>query len=170
MKTLNVILVLSVLIGCNENKFQRNQTSNSTTFDKTVQKNNTDENPVTIKFDKDLILNWDTQSNNFIMDENYTNIKNDKEKIKLLWNHILNTENLNIKICSSKESINKGDIAFLYLLNLERIHTFSCLKVQLDVLDYDCPYPTGLIDYIKNNRKEAREKIGGCLKQNGYVN
>lgn len=75
--------------------------------------------------------------------------------------------NVETKLKSTK--LKKGDLAFLYLIKLDKIYYFECLQIQFDVFSKNSSYPDSLVDYLENNRKEAQKKMSICLHKKGYI-
>ncbi|WP_128330594.1 hypothetical protein [Apibacter sp. HY039] len=117
---------------------------------------------IPVKISAKVSLNWNTITNTIERDSTYNTIKADKEKLKYLLNNIINEEKLNIKVCSKKEFLRKGYIAFIYLMRLNYIQPVQCLKLQFYTFESDCQYFLGLLDYIENNREDVSRRVNLC--------
>lgn len=59
----------------------------------------------------------------------------------------------------SELTLARSDVWFLYLVNYYKVPLSLVFEWQFDVLDGNCAYPVGLIEYFKGNKKEAIKKL-----------
>ena len=166
----NLILISCIcmfFIGCSENKTAHEFTINGGMITLDTKKNN--ENILNIEFGDDIVLSWDSLEDNFIIDQYYMDLKKDKKKIKVLLDNITNNQLVNVETKLKSTKLKKGDLAFLYLIKLDKIYYFECLQIQFDVFSKNSSYPDSLVDYLENNRKEAQKKMSICLHKKGYI-
>ncbi len=123
------------------------------------------ENFLNVHFGLNITLKWDVEQSRLIEDSEYDATQKDTKKISILIDNISNVEDLDVKMCSKRENLKKGDVAFLYLARIGIAPEFDCFKIQFDVWDEGCPYPRGVLDYLEENRIAAKNKVIACQRR-----
>ncbi len=154
-----ILLFFISITNCKENEIKKKPVS--IIDEKVIEANKI----LSVKFNSSLILKWDVNKSNFVLDSSYNSIKKQKKNLSELIENISNNENLNISICSKKGNLKKGDIAFLYLKSIGKIELFKCLHLQFDLYNQNCLYPDELLDYVEKNRIKVKQQVKTCLKE-----
>jgi hypothetical protein len=161
----NLIIVLAlfplILFGCNKKQINTPETK------KVVRKLHKikNEDIIVIKYNNGIILKWNVEKNQLIKDSNYDEILKNKKKLQAMLSSISDNEDIGVKVCTKKTSnLKKGDIAFIFLYENQKIYLFSCLKLQFDVMNENCKYPDALLDYIEKNRQKVQEQVKKCIE------
>lgn len=179
MKKILVILLLLLLLtklsfAIQAQKFLTIEGDDTLTFEfgKVEPKKSTPQqlqNIETIYYGNNTQLTWDSNIDDFVIDEYFVNNKYDDDKLEVVLNSIQNKEWVYLPTKLKYNELTKGDIAFLYILNLKHIGASSCLKMHFDVLSESKKYADGLLDYLENNRIDVQNKMRVCLNNNGYL-
>lgn len=166
IKLFTICLFFTPLIffGCSQkNESKISQIEKRQTRETKKEEYNTS-NIIIVNFDNKIALKWDVVNNTLIKDATYYEILKNKKKIEIISNSISNNEDLKVKVCSKEANLKKGDVAFIYLLENQKIYLFSCLKLQFDVINKNCKYPVNLLNYIENQRFKVQKEIKSCIE------
>jgi len=124
------------------------------------QSENSIESVYTVQLKNGISFRWSNTKSMIIKDglldstlQAYPNIK------KQLVHQILDNTKVPAMVCTMDKNLRKGDLAFLLLLEIGDIPLLKVFQIQWDSYKYNCFYPSGLMKYISNNRKEAKEKL-----------
>ena len=105
---------------------------------------------------------WNNKDNSFIHNYAYKSFVDksiDNKTLTALAEAISDTTDLGHKICSKTRNLRKGDIAFILLYESQYVEPAIDLRMQFDILDDDCKLPSGLLDYLENNRDQVKSVI-----------
>ncbi len=84
-----------------------------------------------VRFGSNITLKWDVDQSSLVEDSEYDSIKKDAQKIAILMDNISNDEDLNVKVCTKKENLKKGDVAFVFLSRIHKAPAFPLWFVGL---------------------------------------
>ncbi|MCX8588913.1 MULTISPECIES: hypothetical protein [unclassified Gilliamella] len=177
MKKISIIFILlahlSFVIQAQEYQYNDFGITKSFEFGPSNSKNSSNQQRDIIEaiyFEKDVQLSWNSSIDDFDIDFFFVNNKNDKKTVEILVNNIQNTEWVYLPTKLKLNELTKGDIAFLYLIQLKNIEPNSCLHHYFDVYGYsNSKYPEGILDYLDYNRLEVQNKMRICLSDKGYL-
>jgi hypothetical protein len=103
---------------------------------------------------------WDNSQSTFIENEVFVELRDsfytDKKSV---INEILNEEQTSAWACDEPDALTKGELAFLFIHQVEPLPLMKIFGIQWDVWELNCPYPYGLIHYIRNNRTTVVQKL-----------
>lgn len=105
---------------------------------------------------------WNNKDNSFIHNYAYKSFVDksiDNKTLTAVAEAISDTTDLGHKICSKTRNLRKGDIAFILLYESQYVEPAIDLRMQFDILDDDCKLPSGLLDYLENNRDQVKSII-----------
>ena len=105
---------------------------------------------------------WNNKDNSFIHNYAYKSFVDksiDNKTLTAVAEAISDTTDLGHKICSKTRNLRKGDIAFILLYESQYVEPAIDLRMQFDILDDDCKLPSGLLDYLENNRDQVKSVI-----------
>ena len=105
---------------------------------------------------------WNNKDNSFIHNYAYKSFVDksiDNKTLPAVAEAISDTTDLGNKICSKTRNLRKGDIAFILLYESQYVEPAIDLRMQFDILDDDCKLPSGLLDYLENNRDQVKSVI-----------
>ena len=105
---------------------------------------------------------WNNKDNSFIHNYAYKSFVDksiDNKTLTSVAEAISDTTDLGHKICSKTRNLRKGDIAFILLYESQYVEPAIDLRMQFDILDDDCKLPSGLLDYLENNRDQVKSVI-----------
>ena len=105
---------------------------------------------------------WNNKDNSFIHNYAYKSFVDKSignKTLTALAEAISDTTDLGHKICSKTRNLRKGDIAFILLYESQYVEPAIDLRMQFDILDDDCKLPSGLLDYLENNRDQVKSVI-----------
>lgn len=155
MRVLYIYLFFIIAVSCT---FENSHDNNKSGSIKTTNHIGVD-SIVSLNYNR-IELFWDLQKQSFIDDESFRlfmNNKVDKHTLLAVVNNITDTTDLKKKICSKKENLVKGDLAFILLYKMGYISPAYDFKMQFDVFDNDnCEFPCELLNYVENNRYRVK--------------
>ncbi|PUB34712.1 hypothetical protein C8J95_102380 [Elizabethkingia sp. YR214] len=167
IKLFTICLFFAPLIffGCSQKNESKISQIEKRQIRETKKEKYNSSNIIIVNFDNKITLKWDAAHNMLVKDTSYYEILKNKKKIEIISNSISNNEDLKVKVCSKEEAnLKKGDVAFLYLLENQKIYLFSCLKLQFDVINKNCKYPVNLLNYIEKQRFKVQKQIKSCIE------
>lgn len=151
MKLLYMYLFLIIIFFCTCSNSQNHNNNDSI---KTVS-NIDNDTVIRLNYNK-CELCWDMHKQCFINDEKFQLFVNnsiDKYTLITVINNITDTTDLKKKICSKKNNLVKGDLAFILLYKTGYISPAYDFKMQFDIFHNDnCEFPFELLNYVENNR------------------
>lgn len=104
-------------------------------------------------------LTWDNKNYRFIHNSGYLLVKNNfNDYLLILIEELSNTEATSAVICSYQQTLKKGDISFLLLNDLGKLPIYDAFNMQFDVYLDGCQYPTGLIEWLNENRSKVKRE------------
>lgn len=125
------------------------------------------EQVVLVSFANGISLHWDNHRHLLVADSLFDSaVATFPEKQPSFIALISDTTATSAKACDCAETdlpLVAGDVAFLLLNRIKQAAGMNVLGMQWDVFDTDCPYPCGMLSYVKENRREVREKIATYL-------
>lgn len=164
MKRLLILMFLTFVFAWSCKQKEKSVKAETSTSLVKSTANETEQNLVSIDFSDKYQLLWDKEKNAFVKNENYNNYLKNNNILKEIAKNIADDKVLDFKFeCVRETNLKLGDLAFLYLMENNKIYLFQCLERQFDVIDSDCKIPVGLFDYVDKNRKLVSEKVVGCL-------
>ncbi len=162
-----LILFITATLSCqkkiteSKNTVELNHVS-SNQFKNNALANTSD--TIHVNISKDIFLIWDKNQNALIKNQDYYNILKDRKEILMMTQFIANNDDLDISICSKTGgNLKKGDIAFIYLYENQKVPAFKCFNIQFDFIQNNCKMPEGLLNYIEKYRNNVVQKILKCL-------
>ncbi len=163
-KIIGILLIMAIQVSCEKEKHV--EALQKKVFE--TLKDNPPKIPkekfLNVRFGSNITLKWDVDQSMLIEDSEYDAIKKDAQKISVIMDNISNADDLNVKVCSKKENLKKGDVAFLYLSRIGKVREFLCLEMQYDSFG-KCPYPDLLLDDLEKYRVWAKDKVIACQKE-----
>ncbi len=120
---------------------------------------------VKVEITDNIVLNWNNLKQEFVKDSLYQKSVDHLERDKsLLIHQILSTTEIPARICDLEQNMVLGDMAFVFLSEVERIGYAQAFNWQFCLWDENCRYPDGVLWYLSENRTKAKIQIENHLK------
>lgn len=111
---------------------------------------------VLVSLAKDIRFRWNNQTSFFVEDELFRSlVATFPRKQHRLVALILDTTATAAVACagtSESRRLVTGDLAFSLVLRIGRIPWYDVYQMQFDSFEYNCPFPSGQLNYITKNR------------------
>lgn len=120
---------------------------------------------VRVEITENIVLNWHNVKQQFIKDSLFGKSLEhfESEKSHLIY-QILNTKEIEARVCSMEQDLVLGDMAFLFLDEIENIGYSQVFEWQFCLLIEGCRYPDGVLWYLSEHRTKAKVQIENFLK------
>lgn len=118
-----------------------------------------------VEITDEISLNWNNTKQRYVKDSLFERaVINFESEKDLIINRILSTKRMNAQICGLEGNMTLGDLAFVFLDEVERISYSNVFSWQFDFMSDTCAYSTGVLWYLSTHRTEAKRQIENSFK------
>ena len=159
---LQSIIIFFCLTSCTTNNHDPKTEDKNPQIESKVSLSPSVDTFVLIKFDKNIMLNWDNKTGRIKEDSLFNKIISDFENNKyVLINKLADTSETKAMTCHKNLVV--GDLAFLIIDKVKQLPFFEITKVQCDHFTNECPYPEGYFEVIGRDRIKIKKEVSSLL-------